>query len=70
MSGNEPKILNRLVAMTPKEVYLQRVKASYESVRQSAKGKDYVSPSFGGLFGQQHMVTNPTVLEIIEFESN
>lgn len=70
MSGNEPKILNRLIAMTPREIYLQRVKATYDSFRYSAAGKDYIPPSFGGLFGQQTMVNSPNILELIEFESN
>jgi hypothetical protein len=70
MSGNEPKITNRFIAMTPREIYLQRVKASYDSFRYTTAGKDYIPPSFGGLFGQQTMVNYPNVLELIEFESN
>lgn len=70
MAGNEPKILNRLIAMTPREIYLQRVKASYDSFRFTAVGKDYIPPSLGGLFGQQTMVSTPNILELIEFETN
>lgn len=69
MSGNEPKIIHKLVAMSPHEIYMQRVKASYDSIRVASMGKDYIPPSFGGLFGQQSMVNSPTVLELIEFES-
>jgi hypothetical protein len=56
--------------MTPREIYLQRVKATYDAFRYSAVGKDYIPPSFGGLFGQQVMVSSPNILELIEFESN
>lgn len=69
MSGNEPKIIHNMVSVTPKELYLQRVKATYDALRQSRQGRDYVPPSFGGLFGQQTLVDNPNVLEIINFES-
>lgn len=70
MAAREPKIINKLVAMTPREVYLQRVKSTYDSFRFTASGKTYIPPSFGGLFGQQLMVNNPNVLEIIEFEAD
>ena len=70
MSGNEPKIISTFVALTPKELYLQRVKSTYDSFRQTANGKDYIPPSFGGLWGQQSIINSPTILEIIEFESN
>ncbi len=68
-TGNEPKILNRLATVTPKALYLQRVKATYEGIRQEASGKSYIPPSFGGVFGQQGLMATPSVLEIIEFES-
>lgn len=67
--ASEPKIINRLVAMTPREVYLQRVKSTYDSFRFTGAGKSYVPPSFGGIFGQQILVNNPNVLEVIEFEA-
>ncbi len=70
MAGNSPKITSRYIAVTPRELYLQRVKATYDSFRYSATGKDYIPPSFGGLFGQQLLVNNPNILELIEFESN
>lgn len=70
MAGNEPKIVNRLVAYTPREIYLQRVKATYDAFRYTDAGKDYIPPSFGGLFGQQKLINSPTILELIEFESN
>lgn len=69
MSGNEPKIISKLVAMTPREVYLQRVKATFDSMKFKAQGQEYLPPSFGGLFGQQTIISTPTVLEVIEFES-
>lgn len=69
MNGNQPKIINRLVAISPHEMYMQRVKSTYDSLRYASIGKDYIPPSFGGLFGQQSMVNSPTVLEMIDFES-
>lgn len=68
-TGNEPKIIHKMVSVTPKELYLQRVKATFDAIRQDAQGREYVPPSFGGLFGQQTLVNNPNVLEIIDFEA-
>ncbi len=68
-NGNEPKITSRMVALTPTELYLQRVKSTYDGLRKSAKGFDYIPPSFGGIFGQQALTNMPSTLEIIDFEA-
>lgn len=62
------KIIPRLIPMTPYEVYLQRVNASYDSIRQVAKGMAYTPSQFGGIFGQEVVANTGMVLELTEFE--
>lgn len=69
MAGNSPKIINTMKPITPKTLYLERVKATYQGLREESRGREYIPPSFGGIFGQQALVSNPNVLEMIEFES-
>lgn len=62
------KIIPRLIPMTPYEVYLQRVNATYDAVRQTAKGMEYTPAQFGGIFGQATASNSGIVLELTEFE--
>lgn len=62
------KIFARLTAMTPYEIYLQRVNAQFDAIRKSNAGLDYTPAQFGGIFGQQVVNTSSTVLELTEFE--
>ncbi len=62
------KIFARLTAMTPYEIYLQRVNAQYDAIRKGNQGLDYTPAQFGGIFGQQVVNTSSTVLELTEFE--
>lgn len=54
--------------MTAYELYLQRVNSSFEAIRKNNDGFDYTPSQFGGLFGQQVVVTTGTVLEVTDFE--
>jgi hypothetical protein len=62
------KIFARLTAMTPNEVYLQRVNAQYETIRKQNAGFNYTPAQFGGIFGQQVVNSSGVVLELTEFE--
>lgn len=62
------KIIPKLVPMSPYELYLQRVNATYDGIRKVREGQDYTPAQFGGLFGQGEVANNGSVLEVTEFE--
>lgn len=62
------KIVPKLLAITPTEMYLQRANAIYEAIRKEQEGLDYTPAQFGGIFGQQAVLENSTVLEITVYE--
>ena len=62
------KIIPKLLPITPLELYLQRVNATYDSIRKSAMGYDYTPAQFGGIFGHKILDTEAVVLEVITYE--
>lgn len=62
------RITPRLTSMTPFEVYLQRVNATFDSIRQVNKGMTYTPAQFGGIFGQASVANGGHVLELTTFE--
>lgn len=62
------RIIPKLKPMTPTEMYFQRVNATFDSVRQKARGLDYTPAQFGGLFGQQVVANTGLVMEITDFK--
>jgi hypothetical protein len=62
------KIIPRIVPMTPYEVYLQRVKSTYDNIRYARKAMAYTPAQFGGIFGQEAVANSGSVLEITDFE--
>ena len=62
------KIIPKLVNITPKEIYLQRVNAAFDAIRQNNKGMKYVPVQFGGIFGQKAILDQGLVLEVTTFE--
>lgn len=54
--------------MTPLELYLQRVNATFQNIRKTREGLAYTPAQFGGLFGQQEVANQSVVLELTEFE--
>lgn len=62
------KILPKILPMSPYEVYLQRVNATFDSIRKKRQGLAYTPAQFGGLFGQDVVANGGYVLEITEFE--
>ena len=54
--------------MTPYELYLQRVNATFDTIRKTRAGLTYTPAQFGGLFGQGVVANSGSVLEITEFE--
>jgi hypothetical protein len=64
------KLLPKLVAMTPYQVYLHQVKSALEPIRFRANGMEYLPPQLGGLTGQRKLIATALVLETIDFEVN
>jgi hypothetical protein len=62
------KIIPKVLPMTPYEVYLQRVNATYDAIRKRRSGLTYTPAQFGGIFGQEEVANSGAVLEITEFE--
>lgn len=62
------KIIPRLLPVTPKEMYLQLVNSTYDSIRQVNNGYEYVPSQFGGIFGQEVILKEGLVMEITTFE--
>ena len=62
------KIIPKLTAITPTEIYLQRVNSTFSRIRVEDKGMSYSPCQFGGLSGQQKLNEKSMVLEIIDFE--
>lgn len=64
------KMLPKLVAVSPYEVYLFQVKAALDPIRYQALGMEYLPPQLGGLVGQRTVLNGSTVLQAIDFEVN
>lgn len=62
------KIIPKITAMSPYELYLQRVNATFDSIRKVRAGYEYTPAQFGGLFGQAQVANTGIVLEVTEFE--
>jgi hypothetical protein len=62
------KIIPKYVPVTPKALYLQIIKGSFDEIRQVANGYSYIPPQFGGIFGQNTILQAGLVMEITEFE--
>ena len=64
----QPRILNRLTNISPFELYKIQVKNNFDALRYAMKDMNYTPNQFGGLVGQRIMISEPTVMEVIEFE--
>lgn len=64
------KILPKLVAMTPYQVYLNQITSMIEPIRIANvdSTRTYIPPQFGGLEGQRGLVEEAVILELITFE--
>jgi hypothetical protein len=62
------RILPKLLPITPKELYLQLVGGTYDNIRQTNAGLTYIPAQFGGIFGQEIILTQGLVMEVTTFE--
>lgn len=68
---NQPQqdfISPSLVALTPLNLYLERVKSISDGIRFSNDGLDYLPMQFGGISGQQESLVANSVIKIINFK--
>lgn len=63
-----PKIIPKLASMSPYEIYLQQVKATYDGIRAGRLSLSYYPAQFGGIFGQSDIINEAVVLELTDFE--
>jgi hypothetical protein len=64
----QPKISNKLVRLSPLELYKLQVKNNFDSIRYEQRNMSYTPTQLGGLQGQRILLESPSVVEIIEFE--
>lgn len=62
------KMLPKLVAISPYEIYLFQVRSALEAIRFKAQDMEYLPPQLGGLVGQRTITNGSTVLQTIDFE--
>lgn len=68
MSAIKPKIIPKLVPITPTEILIMQVKGTYDSIRYGRRGVQYIPPHLGGIFGQRDAMEEVVVLEMTDFE--
>lgn len=57
-----------IIALTPLNMYLERVKSVTEKLRADAEGLTYTPLQFGGLQGQQESLLANSTVKIINFK--
>lgn len=62
------RIMPKLTAMSPYEIYLRQVRGIFDAVRFGNRGMDYIPPHMGGLLSQRAIIEEVAVLEITDFE--
>jgi hypothetical protein len=63
-----PKIIPKIVPVTPMEIYLLQIKGTFDNIRAERREMDYIPPQFGGPYGQLDVLNEVVTLEIIDFE--
>lgn len=64
----QPRIQNRLTNITTMELFKIQVRNSYDNLRYASRGMTYIPNQFGGHSGQRILLSEPSVMEIIDFE--
>lgn len=58
----------KIIALTPLNMYMERVKGVSEKLRADAQGLDYIPLQFGGIKGQQESLMANSTVKIIDFK--
>lgn len=62
------RIIPKLTAMSPYEIYLRQVRGIFDAARFGNQGMDYIPAHMGGLLSQQDIIQEVAVLELTDFE--
>jgi hypothetical protein len=65
---NKDYIRPSLRALTPLELYLERVKSIPDNIRFTTAGMAYLPMHFGGIKGQQESLLTNSVIKIVDFK--
>lgn len=61
-------LIPKIIALTPLNMYLERVKGVTEKLRADAQSLDYIPLQFGGIKGQQESLLANSTVKIIDFK--
>lgn len=64
----QEKINTNLVPLTASEMYRLQVRNNMDNIRYTNRGMTHIPTQFGGLAGQRSLLSEPSVMEIIDFE--
>ena len=64
------RIIPKLVAMSPYQIYLQQVKSIFDNTRYQNQSMDYIPAHMGGPLSQQAIIEEVAVLELTDFVVN
>ena len=66
---NRSQVSRRTLALTPYNLYLEQVRGISDAIRVTSSGLQYYPLQFGGLKGQRVASAEPTVIDIMDFNS-
>ena len=58
----------QLIALTPINLYLERVKSVTEKLRADSLGLNYIPLQFGGILGQRESLLANSTVKIVDFK--
>jgi hypothetical protein len=61
-------VIPKIIALTPMNLYLERVKGVSEKLRAGAEDLDYIPLQFGGIKGQQESLQAASTIKVIDFK--
>jgi hypothetical protein len=60
-------VLQKLVALTPLNLYIERAKSISQQLRASSAGLSYTPLQFGGINGQQESLKANAIVRLVDF---
>lgn len=64
----QPKIITKLIRITPTELYKFQIRNGFDNIRYTNRDMTYYPTQFGGVQGQRIVLSEPSIMEITEFE--
>ncbi len=65
-----PTIRDRLVILTPYQMYLEQVAGVSDQIRATRRGLSYLPAQFGGLKGQRETLNSRVAVQMVDFENS